>query len=185
MRASGIMRYGVCALLALVLALAGMNALAQAAPAVSRETAGLENQVQRIAYTLRCLVCQNQSIAESNAPLALDLREQVREQLIQGRSEAEITNYMVERYGDFVLYRPPLRAATLGLWLGPFVLLLAGAGWLVVRLRKRARQARTVLTPVQRQQARALLDGLDDSGSGVMAPEGDPAGKQDQERAGS
>lgn len=185
MRASGIMRYGICALLALVFALAGMNALAQGVPAVSRETAELENQVQRIAYTLRCLVCQNQSIAESNAPLALDLREQVREQLIQGRNEAEITNYMVERYGDFVLYRPPLRVATLGLWLGPFVLLLAGAGWLVVRLRKRARQARTVLTPVQRQQARALLDGLDDSGSGVMAPEDDPAGKQDQERAGS
>ncbi|MEQ4616842.1 MAG: cytochrome c-type biogenesis protein [Corticimicrobacter sp.] len=151
-------RYGLCAVFVLLCMLVGAGAMAQTGAEASREAASLEAQVQRIAYTLRCLVCQNQSIAESNAPLALDLREQVREQLQQGRTETEIADYMVERYGDFVLYRPPLKGATLLLWIGPFLLLLAGASWLIVLLRRRARQDRSVLTPAQRQQAQALLD---------------------------
>jgi cytochrome c-type biogenesis protein CcmH len=76
---------------------------------------------------LRCLVCQNQSIAESNAPLAADLREQVRTQIAAGKSDAEIADYVTARYGDFVLYRPPFKARTWLLWLGPFVLLLGVA----------------------------------------------------------
>jgi cytochrome c-type biogenesis protein CcmH len=70
---------------------------------------------------LRCLVCQNQTIADSNAELAQDLRRQVREQIAQGRSDAEIVDFMVQRYGDFVLYRPPLKAVTLLLWFGPLL----------------------------------------------------------------
>jgi cytochrome c-type biogenesis protein CcmH len=75
---------------------------------------------------LRCLVCQNQNIAESNAPLADDLRKQVQEMMRDGKSDAEIHRYLTDRYGDFVLYRPPLKNTTLILWIGPFVLLLIG-----------------------------------------------------------
>ena len=84
----------------------------------------LEVQVNTIANELRCLVCQNQTIADSNADLAVDLKNQIRTQLSQGRTQAEILAYMVQRYGDFVLYRPPLKASTWFLWLGPFVILL-------------------------------------------------------------
>ncbi len=83
---------------------------------------------------LRCLVCQNQSLADSSAELAGDLRDQVRDQIEAGRSDAEIRSYMTARYGDFVLYRPPLKRSTWALWLGPFALLLLG---LVVLLRLR------------------------------------------------
>jgi len=83
-----------------------------------------EAQVNTIANELRCLVCQNQTIADSNADLAVDLKNQIRTQLSQGRTQAEILAYMVQRYGDFVLYRPPLKASTWFLWLGPFVILL-------------------------------------------------------------
>ena len=84
----------------------------------------LEAQVNTISNELRCLVCQNQTIADSNADLAIDLKNQIRIQLTQGRSQAEILDYMVQRYGDFVLYKPPLKASTWFLWLGPFIILL-------------------------------------------------------------
>jgi len=74
---------------------------------------------------LRCLVCQNQTIADSNAGLAQDLRREVRQMLKQGKSEAQVREFMVTRYGDFILYRPPFKVTTLLLWLGPFVLLIA------------------------------------------------------------
>jgi cytochrome c-type biogenesis protein CcmH len=86
----------------------------------------LEEQVQRVASELRCLVCQNQTIANSHAELAQDLRAQVRTMLASGKSEAEVREFMVARYGDFILYRPPFKATTLLLWVGPFGLLLAG-----------------------------------------------------------
>lgn len=89
---------------------------------------------------LRCLVCQNQSIADSNAPLANDLRDQVRAQILAGRSDAEIKTYVTDRYGDFVLYRPPVKATTLLLWGGPVFLLLIAAMVAVLHLR-RARHA--------------------------------------------
>jgi cytochrome c-type biogenesis protein CcmH len=85
---------------------------------------------------LRCLVCQNQNLAESNAPLAADLREQIYQQLQQGQSEQEIIHYLVNRYGDFILYRPPFNAATVGLWIGPFLFLLLGLGYLLHYIRK-------------------------------------------------
>ncbi|MBI1907624.1 MAG: cytochrome c-type biogenesis protein CcmH [Rhodocyclales bacterium] len=119
----------------------------------------LEARVQDLSYKLRCLVCQNESIAESRAPLAEDLRNQVREQLAAGKSEAEIIDFLVSRYGDFVLYQPPFKPITLVLWLGPLVLLLSGAGWLVYRLRSREREPAPELSADQRANARALLDG--------------------------
>lgn len=85
---------------------------------------------------LRCLVCQNQSIAESNAPLASDLRDQVRAQIAAGRTDAEIVEFLTARYGDYVLYRPPFKARTMLLWLGPFALLLAAAGAAVFFIRR-------------------------------------------------
>ncbi|MGD9833548.1 MAG: cytochrome c-type biogenesis protein [Piscinibacter sp.] len=87
----------------------------------------LEQRVNRLAAELRCLVCQNQSLADSHAPLAVDLKNQVREQLQAGRSDAQVIDYMTQRYGDFVLYRPPVKASTWLLWGGPLLVLLAGA----------------------------------------------------------
>jgi cytochrome c-type biogenesis protein CcmH len=111
-----------------------------------------------LAEQLRCLVCQNQTIADSNAELAVDLRRQIREQIAQGKSDAEITGFMVERYGDFVLYRPPLKATTLLLWLGPPVLLLAAIGGLLRYLRERRKRVVTLpLSDDERRQAQQLL----------------------------
>ena len=86
----------------------------------------LEAKVMNIATELRCLVCQNETIAGSHADLAIDLRNQIRVQLTQGKSKQEIIDYMVARYGDFVLYNPPMKSNTLFLWLGPFALLIIG-----------------------------------------------------------
>src|SRR5690606_33831855 len=120
------------------------------------EDPALEARVMELSHVLRCLVCQNQSIAESNAPRALDLRAQVREQLAAGRSESEVIDYLVARYGDFVLYQPPLKPTTVLLWVGPALLLFGGAGWLGWRLRRRAREAAATLTEAERNRARAL-----------------------------
>ncbi|ENO84314.1 cytochrome c-type biogenesis protein, partial [Thauera aminoaromatica] len=106
------------------------------APAVAADPK-LEADMMELSHKLRCLVCQNQSIAESNAPLAVDLRNQVREQLAAGKDKDDVIDYLVERYGDFVLYEPPFKAVTGLLWVGPFALLLGGAGWLAWRLRRR------------------------------------------------
>jgi cytochrome c-type biogenesis protein CcmH len=119
----------------------------------------------RLAEQLRCLVCQNQTIADSNAPLAVDLRTQIREQITEGRSDGEIVQYMVQRYGDFVLYRPPFKATTALLWLGPALLLLIGVAVLVRNLAaRRRRQPAEPLTEAESARARALLagDGKDD-----------------------
>jgi cytochrome c-type biogenesis protein CcmH len=112
-----------------------------------------------LAEELRCLVCQNQTIADSNAELAVDLRRQIREQIAQGRNDTQIIDYMVQRYGDFVLYRPPLKATTLFLWFGPPVLLVCGLVFLFLYLR--SRRLRVELQPLsdsERREARALLD---------------------------
>src|SRR3970040_1420816 len=94
----------------------------------------LEKRTAALAQELRCLLCQNQTLADSNAPLAVDLRNQIREQLAAGKSEGDVKDYMVARYGDFVLYRPPFNAATALLWVGPFLLLLGGVFLLLRRL---------------------------------------------------
>jgi cytochrome c-type biogenesis protein CcmH len=141
------------AALALIL-LAPSSWGAEAATSVS--SPALEREVAVIASELRCLVCQNQSIADSNAPLAVDLRNQIREQLSQGRSEREIRTYMVERYGDFVLYRPPVKSSTLLLWLGPLLLLAIGLILLCRRIMRRSSRQETLST-AERERAAALL----------------------------
>jgi cytochrome c-type biogenesis protein CcmH len=118
----------------------------------------LEKRVAQLASELRCLVCQNQSLADSNADLAVDLRNQVREMLRAGRSEEEVRRFMVERYGDFVLYKPPFKASTLLLWIGPFLLLALGALVLLTYLRRRGeRIVERELTPEERARAQSLL----------------------------
>jgi cytochrome c-type biogenesis protein CcmH len=88
--------------------------------------AELDSRTMALAGELRCLVCQNQSLADSHAPLALDLRQQIHQQLALGQSEKQVVDFMVQRYGDFVLYEPPLNASTALLWFGPLLLLAAG-----------------------------------------------------------
>jgi cytochrome c-type biogenesis protein CcmH len=118
----------------------------------------LEKRVLELSGELRCLVCQNQTIADSNAPLAVDLRNEVREKLAAGMSERDIIDFMVARYGDFVLYRPPLKTTTVLLWFGPPLLLLAGL-WLFARtLSHRRKDAAAVLSPEEQQRVRVLLD---------------------------
>ena len=127
----------------------------EAAPAAADPA--LEARVTAVATELRCLVCQNQTLADSNAPLAVDLRDQIREQMRQGASERDIVEYMVARYGDFVRYRPPFKAATVLLWAGPALLMLAGFAALYYRLRRRRGEAQPGLSDEQRSRAQALL----------------------------
>lgn len=121
----------------------------------------LEKRVEALSAELRCLVCQNQTLADSHAELALDLKQQVREKLASGMSENDVIDFMVQRYGDFVLYRPPVRATTWLLWFGPFLLLAVGLGLLVRRLRARAPQANDIPDSERRRAAR-LLAGKED-----------------------
>ena len=125
-----------------------MNSLAQ--------DADVEKRVAALSHELRCLVCQNQTIADSNAPLAIDLRNQIREQVQRGASDREIVDFMTARYGDFVLYRPPFKATTLALWAGPFLLLILGA-WILLR-RVRQREKAPELTDEERSRAAKLLE---------------------------
>ena len=127
-------------LLLLAAALPLAPALAKEAENVAANPA-LEARMQAIAIELRCLVCQNQTIADSHADLAVDLRNQVREMLRQGKTDREIIDYMTARYGDFVLYRPPVKGTTMLLWFGPAVLLVGGVGILWLVLRRRSRRA--------------------------------------------
>ena len=121
------------------------------------EDPNLEKRVTSLAHELRCLVCQNQTLADSNAPLAVDLRNQVREQLAAGKSEQDVLDFMVARYGDFVLYRPPLKASTVLLWGGPFLFLLFGIWLLIRRVRKQAIPERQ-LSEADRARAAKLLE---------------------------
>lgn len=163
-------RHALLTLAACMMAVALPTASATSTPqqmpssAVTTDADDLETRVRDISHQLRCLVCQNQSIAESNAPLALDLRNQVRDMLRQGMDADAISRYMTDRYGDFVLYQPPLRGTTLLLWLGPFALLLAGMAALVRRLRRHAHHREPPLTQAQQDSALALL-----------SPDADPA----------
>lgn len=123
-----------------------------------------EHRLKRLSEELRCLVCQNQTVADSNAALAQDLRNLVLEQMRKGKTDQEIKDFLVERYGDFVLYRPPVKSSTALLWVGPFALLAIGAvAWLVVQRRSRQGRAANPLAPpppddAARERARKLLD---------------------------
>lgn len=140
-----------------LLALVSVTALAkEAAPAADDPV--LEKRLMALAAELRCLVCQNQTLADSPAELANDLRNQIREQMRQGASEQDVIDYLVARYGDFVLYRPPLRATTLLLWSGPAILVLIGVVLLLRTLRRRRRRApEAPLAEAARARVEALL----------------------------
>lgn len=146
-------------LLALLLCLMPGMALAQEARPLG-ENPAVETRLKQLAVELRCLVCQNQTLADSNAPLAEDLRREVREMIAKNMTDDQIIEFLVTRYGDFVRYRPPFKATTLLLWVGPFLLLAAGAAVLMVSLRRRALKAEEG-TLSQEEQARAtqLLEG--------------------------
>ena len=118
-----------------------------------------EARLKHLSDELRCLVCQNQTIADSNADLAVDLRRQVREQIAAGRSDREILDFMTARYGDFVLYRPPFKATTALLWGGPALLFSIGAVMLVRLVRERRAAVPPPLTPDERERANRLLTG--------------------------
>jgi len=131
---------------------------AHAADALPAESA-LDKRVTALSQDLRCLVCQNQTIADSQAPLAIDLKNQIREKIGQGMSNDQIIDYMVQRYGDFVLYRPPVKAATLALWFGPAALLVFGLVVLFRYLARRRREQPTdaPLTDAEHKRAQTLL----------------------------
>jgi cytochrome c-type biogenesis protein CcmH len=141
-------------LLTLLIVLAG-PVLAQDAPSAAADPV-LEKRVMAISEELRCLVCQNQTIADSHADLAVDLKNQVREMLRKGMSEKAIKAYMVERYGDFVLYRPPVKSTTWVLWVGPFGLLAAGLAFLAFKLRQRARRQKPGVDDLDDQEQRRV-----------------------------
>ncbi|HEY7687733.1 MAG TPA: cytochrome c-type biogenesis protein [Dongiaceae bacterium] len=142
--------------------LAGAVAACFGAPASAVEPGemladpALEARAREISKELRCLVCQNQSIDDSNADLARDLRILVRQRLTAGDSDEQVLAYVADRYGDFVLLRPPLKPATLALWLTPPLLLIAGAIMAVIYLRRRQRQAAPALEPLTDDERRRL-----------------------------
>lgn len=143
--------------LLLVLTLAFPLAWAKEAVPVA-EDPEIERRMVALSEELRCLVCQNETIAASRADFANDLRREIREQIQADRSDKEIVDFLVARYGDFVLYRPPFKATTLFLWIGPFLFLLIGAVVLFVYLKRRRQQIEEpMLTEQQLKQAEALL----------------------------
>ena len=141
-------------------ALAAVFAVLVAASASADDA--LDTRLRALENELRCLVCQNQTLAESNAPLAEDLRREVRELATGGKSDDEIRAYLVARYGDFVLYKPPVKSTTYVLWFAPFLLLAGGAGAWWVLVRRRARIDANDESPPSPADAsaaaRALLD---------------------------
>lgn len=122
---------------------------------ITKDDPVLEKRVMTLSEHLRCLVCQNQTIADSNAELAVDLKNQVREKLRQGQTEQEILDYMVKRYGEFVLFKPLVKSTTWLLWFGPLLLLLLGLGVLIVILRQRRKLMRQAPTLSADEHARA------------------------------
>ncbi|MDO8788248.1 MAG: cytochrome c-type biogenesis protein CcmH [Sulfuritalea sp.] len=146
-------------LIALIFALCGILAQAREATPLAADEA-VEKRMVEISDELRCLVCQNESLSGSHAELAVDLRREIRGMIKQGRSNDEIMEFMVSRYGDFVRYRPPLKATTVLLWFGPFILAAGAVAGLVVYLRRRRGRVEhdaTILSPEDRQRAEALL----------------------------
>lgn len=145
-------------LVALVLSLLALCAHGATALPAAPDRAALEPRVMALAEELRCLVCQNQTLADSHAELAMDLKNQIREKLAQGQSEQQVTDFMVQRYGDFVRYRPPLKSSTLLLWFGPFVLLAIGFA-LLARVLGRPAAPPASLPERELQRAASLLYG--------------------------
>lgn len=143
-------------LVILVMTMPGVAAAQEARPLAENQQA--EARLKALAVELRCLVCQNQTLADSNAPLAEDLRREVREMIAKNMSDQEIIDFLVERYGDFVLYRPPLRVTTMVLWIGPFLLLAIGGAVLFLALQRRQRDLPdAVVSEADHQRVEQLL----------------------------
>src|SRR5439155_22544672 len=118
----------------------------------------IEQRMKNLTEQLRCLVCQNETLADSRADLAEDLRKEIREQMKAGKSDQEIVAFLTQRYGDFVLYKPPVKSTTYLLWFGPFVLLFAGTGVLYRYLKKRRELIdEKPLTADERKRAEEIL----------------------------
>ena len=158
----------VAAVLATALAY-GSSASAQEASGQPYLTPGSEKSLltdstdkeryKALAHELRCLVCQNQTLADSDASLAVDLRRQLESMIVDGRSDDEIKKYLVERYGDFVLYKPPMQSNTWLLWIGPFALLALGIGvWFAMQRRRRNSGAPTTAASADLANARSATE---------------------------
>ncbi len=118
----------------------------------------LEQRLISISEEMRCLVCQNESLSGSRSELAQDLRREIRDLIKQGKTDAEIRTFMVDRYGDFILYRPPVKPTTWLLWMGPFVLMIVGIAALLMYLRRRNTQVTsTTLSDDENKRIDALL----------------------------
>ncbi|MDP2825679.1 MAG: cytochrome c-type biogenesis protein CcmH [Sulfuritalea sp.] len=144
-------------LLCCSLLFAGVAMAKEAAPMAA--DLEVEKRMVAISEELRCLVCQNESLSGSHAELAQDLRREIRKMIADGKSDKEILDFMVDRYGDFVRYRPPMKPTTWLLWGGPFLLLAGGVAALITFLRRRAKDsAAPVLSEEDRRRAAALLD---------------------------
>lgn len=139
-------------------ALAGTVLAKEATPVA--EDPEVERKTMEISKELRCLVCQNQTIADSHAPLALDLRREVREMVAEGKGQAEIVEFMEDRYGDFVRYMPAFKASTALLWIGPFVLMVGALAILLFNLARRRKSVdeRSPLSQEEQQRVATLLD---------------------------
>jgi cytochrome c-type biogenesis protein CcmH len=151
--------------LAPLLVAASLGAWAQSAE-IAHPDPKVEARLKSIAHELRCLVCQNQTIADSEAPLAVDLRQQTRKMITEGKTDDEIRAYMVDRYGEFVLYKPPFNAETALLWAGPLVLAVAGLAGMFLFLRRRrdaAAAAAPKSDPKRQKEIEALLAAEEES----------------------
>lgn len=143
--------------------LLGLLLLTTSLPLMANETQpaatdpAIEARVQKIAEELRCLVCQNQTIADSHAELAVDLKNQTRELIQKGMTDQQITDYMVQRYGDFVLYRPPVKSTTWVLWFAPFLAFVGGLAALFMKLRSRRDTPAQTLSVEEKEAAAKLL----------------------------
>lgn len=147
----------------LILSLISLQGYASEAVPVAEDPV-LEKRLVDLAENLRCLVCQNESLAASRADFANDMRREIREQMRMNKSDEEIVEFLVARYGDFILFNPPLKSTTWLLWFGPFALLLVGGAMLIFYLRRRRIQINAKelpLTESQRLQAESLIKDID------------------------
>jgi len=154
------------------LILAALLGLGLALPAAANEAVpvgedpAIEARMVKLAEDLRCLVCQNESLAGSHAELAEDLRREIRQLMKEGKNDKEVVTYLTDRYGDFVLYKPPLKSYTLLLWFGPLIFLgIGGLGWYFTLKRRRSMHAEDQVSAEALQQAANLLEAGPDNGS--------------------
>jgi cytochrome c-type biogenesis protein CcmH len=151
--------------LILVMLMVFANVSYSAVEVVQFEDTATQQRYKKLIDELRCLVCQNQNLADSNAPLAQDLRNEIVKMLEQGASDRQVVDFMVNRYGDFVLYRPPFKPSTFLLWLGPFIFLIAGLGIMLMLIRRRRIRQTAMLSSEERKRLQELL-GKDDNDDG-------------------